>query len=182
MKQLSTFILLCSASALLLTSCGSRISVTKRHYNDGHYVTYTHEQKNIEQIPLRIHEREKPKPSQEQAISTSRFDARPGADSVTLNASNDTRVHTPVLKYHSVHPIAPVSMGAHARHLFNEAKKIKSYTAEDAGFSLFWIVILVLLILWALGLLAGGFGLGGFINILLVIALILLILWLLRVL
>ncbi|MBK6834313.1 MAG: lmo0937 family membrane protein [Bacteroidetes bacterium] len=49
------------------------------------------------------------------------------------------------------------------------------------GLSLLWIVILVLLILWALGLISGGFGLGGFINILLVIALILLILWLLRI-
>jgi hypothetical protein len=51
----------------------------------------------------------------------------------------------------------------------------------EGALSLIWIVILVLLILWALGLLAGGWGLGGLINILLVIALILLILWLLRI-
>ncbi|NNM94984.1 MAG: lmo0937 family membrane protein [Bacteroidia bacterium] len=49
------------------------------------------------------------------------------------------------------------------------------------GLSLFWLIILIILIVWAIGLLAGGFGLGGLINILLVIALILLILWLLRI-
>jgi hypothetical protein len=45
--------------------------------------------------------------------------------------------------------------------------------------SLLWIVIIILLVLWALGLIAGNFG--GLIHLLLVIALILLILWLLRI-
>jgi hypothetical protein len=45
--------------------------------------------------------------------------------------------------------------------------------------SLLWIVIIVLIVLWALGLIAGNFG--GLIHLLLVIALILLILWLLRI-
>ncbi|HWY38270.1 MAG TPA: DUF5670 family protein [Bacteroidia bacterium] len=39
----------------------------------------------------------------------------------------------------------------------------------------------MILILWAIGFLAGGFGLGGLINLLLLVALILLILWLLRI-
>jgi hypothetical protein len=50
---------------------------------------------------------------------------------------------------------------------------------NDDGLSVLWVVVLVLLILWAVGL--WGFGLGGLINVLLVIALILLILWLLQV-
>jgi hypothetical protein len=50
---------------------------------------------------------------------------------------------------------------------------------NDDGLSVLWVVVLVLLILWAVGL--WGFNLGGLINILLVIALILLILWLLQV-
>jgi hypothetical protein len=63
-------------------------------------------------------------------------------------------------------------------------KKVKSKSnapATDDELSLLWIVILVLLIVWAAGLIGGGWGLGGLINILLVIALVLLILWLLRV-
>jgi hypothetical protein len=51
----------------------------------------------------------------------------------------------------------------------------------DEARSLFWIVILVLLILWALGIISGSFGLGILFNLLLLIALILLILWLLRI-
>jgi hypothetical protein len=59
----------------------------------------------------------------------------------------------------------------------------KSNTASNNtdGMSLFWVVILILLIFWAVGAASGGFGLGGLINILLVIALILLILWLLQI-
>lgn len=52
--------------------------------------------------------------------------------------------------------------------------------SED-GLSLFGIIILILIILWLVAVLSGGWGLGGFINILLIIALILLILWLLRI-
>lgn len=62
----------------------------------------------------------------------------------------------------------------------NKHLKTKPVPASGA-LSLLWIVIVVLLILWLLGLLAGGWGLGGLINLLLVVALILLILWLLRI-
>lgn len=58
-----------------------------------------------------------------------------------------------------------------------QMKKMQSHRATD-GLSLFWIVILILLILWALGLIG---GLGWFVHIALVVALILLILWLLGV-
>ena len=52
---------------------------------------------------------------------------------------------------------------------------------SDDGLSLFGIIILILLILWLVGAISGGWGLGGFIHVLLIIALILLILWLLRI-
>jgi hypothetical protein len=48
-----------------------------------------------------------------------------------------------------------------------------------ADLSLLWIVIIILLVLWVLGLISGNFG--GLIHLLLVIALILLILWLLKI-
>ncbi|ASS49304.1 MAG: hypothetical protein A3D31_03735 [Candidatus Fluviicola riflensis] len=52
---------------------------------------------------------------------------------------------------------------------------------DGDGLSLFGIIILIILILWLVGAISGGWGLGGLIHILLVIALILLILWLLRI-
>lgn len=53
-------------------------------------------------------------------------------------------------------------------------------TNED-GLSLFGLVILILIILWLVAVLSGGWGLGGLIHVLLIVALILLILWLLRI-
>jgi len=62
-----------------------------------------------------------------------------------------------------------------------EVKNSPKHSSGDDkdGLSLFWLIILVVLILWLLGFLIGDFG--ALIHILLVIALILLILWLLRI-
>lgn len=68
------------------------------------------------------------------------------------------------------------------REGMKSAKKgIHSDSMKDSseGLSLFWIVILIILILWAIGFIGGS--IGGLINLLLLVALILLILWLLRV-
>jgi hypothetical protein len=66
----------------------------------------------------------------------------------------------------------------------NFKKQIKSSlfpspAPASGDLSLLWIVIIILLILWALGLISGNFG--GLVHLLLVIALILLILWLLKI-
>lgn len=60
-----------------------------------------------------------------------------------------------------------------------DLKNISSPEPREDGLSLLWIIIVVILILWALGLI-GGYG-GSLIHLLLVIALILLILWLLGI-
>jgi len=54
-----------------------------------------------------------------------------------------------------------------------------SLAPASGDLSLLWIIIIILLILWALGFISGNFG--GLVHLLLVIALILLILWLLRI-
>lgn len=60
-------------------------------------------------------------------------------------------------------------------------KQSNSARNSDDGLSLFGIIILILIVLWLVGAISGGWGLGGLIHILLVLALILLILWLLRI-
>lgn len=66
----------------------------------------------------------------------------------------------------------------------NFKKQLKSSlfptpSPATSDLSLLWIVIIILIVLWALGLISGNFG--GLIHLLLVIALILLILWLLKI-
>lgn len=59
------------------------------------------------------------------------------------------------------------------------SNKPNTLSTNDDALSILWVLVLVLLLLWAVGY--WGFGLSGLLNILLVIALILLILWLLRI-
>jgi hypothetical protein len=67
-------------------------------------------------------------------------------------------------------------------HRITRALKSSSgTTTSDDVLSLFWIVILVLLILWAVAFLMGGWGLGGLVHLLLVVALVLFILWILKI-
>ena len=73
--------------------------------------------------------------------------------------------------------VAPINTNTELAH----TKKVVDETVAGDVLSLFWIVILILVITWLVALLTGGWGLGGFIYLLLVIALILLILWLLRI-
>src|ERR1035437_145647 len=41
MKKLITFSAICIVASILLSSCGSNMSITKRHYNNGYYVSYS---------------------------------------------------------------------------------------------------------------------------------------------
>lgn len=57
-----------------------------------------------------------------------------------------------------------------------------SMFSDENTLSLFWIVVVIILIIWVIGAFTGGFGIGGAIHLLLILALILLILWLLGIL
>ena len=195
MKKIITFSTVCIILSLLFSSCGSNTSLTKRHYNKGYYIAHTKGKHKV------VTEKKDEKITQLKTKEASVIDAskvktqhnsiaehkvsNPITENKTLVASTG---RTPIVfNVHIVskHPVKqvptfnlfPVKENKHT--IFN--KKRVSPVSHDGHLSLFWIVILVLLILWALGLLGGGFGLGIFINVLLIIALILLILWLLRI-
>ncbi len=70
---------------------------------------------------------------------------------------------------------------AFADEQYGESASGASGAADTGSLSLFGIVILIILVVWLIAILTGGWGLGGFIHVLIVIALILLILWLLRI-
>lgn len=168
---------------ILFSSCKYNRSMIKRHYNKGYYMAYSKnksaipgiKKENKEVVPEKIASTyseqkvlEKNNSIQDNMVATTNEKQE---NAVFSQKNNDKTLSKKVeIKNVITQP----------KHLLLELKKSQS-GSSDGGLSLFWIIILVILILWALGFLAGGWGLGGLINILLIIALILLILWLLRI-
>jgi len=192
MKKIIHFGIFCFITSILFTACKSNISVTKRRYNSGYYISYN----NGKQKPTVTKEETKTersvksdlvKPLKEQEKQKELRTAANGSyvqDHTTAVASNAKKQYKIVLKQRIKQVQALQAKIIENRTLqikqsLSESKKAAAADNDDA-LSLFWIVILVILILWAIGALSGGFGLGGLINLLLLVALILLILWLLR--
>jgi len=174
----------------LVSSCGSRTELIKRHYTKGFYVagnsnrqipgsrsfTRPYATKKVNQVvvadgPDRVNEvvalaissptvagnHQGPDKSQGKLIVKKR-------NLVTNMPGRTISLHMP-------------------RKTDNDLKELnKAKMSAANGYSLLWIIVVVLLIFWLLGFLTGGFGIGNLINLLLVVALILLILWLLKVL
>lgn len=174
-------------TGIFFSSCAS---FTKRHYNKGYHITRhssipqrTSSEKEIvtesevkKNIPLVASEKNNLAVKQD-AVQYAAKENNPtitamkqsNHTAVSESESVETRQKETVFK----NPVATIKKGI---------KDVRSAASNDHGHSLLWIIVVVILILWAIGFLADGFGLGGLIHVLLVIALILFILWLLRVL
>lgn len=182
MKNKVIIYLICLGGILLAVSCSTRDTIMKRHYMKGYYVS---KQERAHSPAIVKHE---PRVREEREITTS------------LSASlKPEKLNEPILSQRVSGDMGQLAAGkmsnTNARPIMlekriqkpsvhlREAMQLKKPLVRDSsdGLSLFWIVILVILILWAVGFLAGGFGIGNLINLLLVVALVLLILWLLRV-
>ncbi len=183
---------------ILLSSCGSSFTVMKRHYNSGYYVDYTESHKEITpKAEGRI-----PQPASVSSISVA--DAPVKQTGTSLNSAQsvkeESRAISPNQRKESFKTnLVAISKLSHITKLgiidapnsenkqpLFQSPTISNAISDDGGgeraaLSLLWLVIVIVLILWLIGILAGGFGLGGLINLLLLVALILLILWLLRV-
>ena len=194
MKKLITYLSICLIAGILFSSCKSNMSIAKRHYNKGYYVDINSNKHAVttvkEEEKTVLSNTGKPMSFQQDKVAQNSVSMRADQYSVTEKnitlASNEKTQRNAISKENTKQTIK-----SKIKSITNPAAKIKNSlfgtdksstcSVNDDGLSVFWVVILILLILWAVGLLAGGFGLGGLINVLLVIALILLILWLLRV-
>lgn len=172
-------------AGILLSSC----SITKRHYTNGYYVSH-HSGKQVEAKTQEQTAQQKTKPSLytiQNATEESNLDYNnkqsPIAENGAVTASNRQVASKPQfvqnIKHHANYIATAIPV--QTKPALSHTKKIAAETVAGDVLSLFWIVILILVILWLVALLTGGWGLGGFIYLLLVIALILLILWLLRI-
>lgn len=182
-KKILMFVAFCAVTALLLSSCG----IMKN--NDFSSQKYTDFKKGKTTVNINQTAKEK-KATDLFAKVTDQNKASEVLTTATDNTSQTKITTKPEIKKESGNKVS------HANIITKETKKEKlnrsvsfvkdrlinkpnTASVNDDGLSVLWVVVLVLLILWAVGL--WGFGLGGLINVLLVIALILLILWLLQV-
>ncbi|MFI5148845.1 MAG: hypothetical protein ACHQRM_03865 [Bacteroidia bacterium] len=177
--------------ALGLSSCSVQTSLVKRHYNSGYYVDRSEK-------PYDADAREQAKPV-----------AHSKSTVATLPKKEDPGAGTEIVLAPAIHQLARLhkagsAVGSQTTATGATKPEVNTQTAsatqsplnfthklvdvkhlngegEREGLSLFWVVIIILLILWLFGLLGGGWGLGILINLLLLFALILLILWLLRI-
>lgn len=196
MKKIHISLILFVFAGILFSSCSnsSRIAITKRHYRSGYYVDFGAKKpvQTVSKIsPVNRHKTAQAitaKPVNQVAMNVT-TEVTPA---ILQNSQTSTKLQTGNAKIiHSAtadNDIAPTN-GNNVNEsptLANKQTVLESSGDGDRGaerdaLSLLWIVIVVILILWLIGIIAGGFGLGGLINLLLVIALILFILWLLRV-
>ena len=195
MKKLITRCTAFLIAGLFFTSCSSRMSIVKRHYNSGYYVSRS--EKTSSDPDSR--EQGKCEKSAIEKGTVSNPDARQPATK-TESDQQLSFMHEKIQQKSNSTVIAdgknPLSAEAQATGIYPSAapfvladthkspvsiNKITKPSTERDGLSLFWLIIVILLILWVFGLLGGGWGLGILINLLLLIALILLILWLLRI-
>ncbi len=181
-------------TGILFSSCGTHLTIKKRVYRNGYYISTTSNNNgNVASDDSKI------ETEIENAELKSTLSVQPNKDVESI-AKNENQTQESVGMVSSSEKTEkskdPVldseqeKMGDDSKHNNRLTKqKIKNsiqhfgknnnFKDQSDGLSLFWIVILVILILWAIGFIGGS--VGSLINLLLLVALILLILWLLRV-
>jgi len=181
MKHLFYLLVGVMLGLIILPSCNSSMSITKRRYNKGYYVQHT---KHKQEKKLA-----KSKAAEKRALTDYKLKATEHIPKVTPEVQAPVKkaiaaVSEAPKERHSVKARAPLPAAALGlisplKALDTADKLIKMADAGDDALSLLWVVVIVLLIVWLLGILfeVGG----GFVHILGVIALVLLILWLLKI-
>jgi hypothetical protein len=197
MKKLLVITSACIIACIFFSSCGTSLSIAKRHYRKGFYVEFAkHNQapspvKNAEKKPspdkrtilsYSVLKPEKrivemagniiPKPTQVQSIHKTTGGKPQLYKTVSMQNSLLTDKQTNAVTKNIAIQTGP---------FFTQDSEYHDDGGGRAALSLLWIIIVIILIIWLIGILAGNFGIGPVINVLLIIALILLILWLLRI-
>jgi hypothetical protein len=194
MKNLIKFSAILLTASAFFSSCSSNLSITKRHYTSGFYVDYSKGNKTITPGKVNIPVPAAPIIAAQEPVIVNSPVASSGEPVKTTSVVTLSNIKKMQPKINAL-PIAKqtkangfgfvVNPATEANPIVSESPKMNTAVSDDGGehaaLSLLWLVIVIILILWLIGLLAGGFGFGALINLLLLIALILFILWILRI-
>jgi hypothetical protein len=201
MKKLQSLIMLAAGAAILFSSCNQStgVSLTKRHYRKGYNVEIAGQRIKTKSQEPKISENERSElPEYASIQKTGEEYLKPNSvineiDLTQNNSSTDLDKNNtnPVKKRKSIRlPHTPALASTFIKHI-PELKKVfhknQITTLNDDGDGhyhggLIWTIIGILLAVWLISLLTGGWGLGGLIYIFLVVALVLILLRLLSVL
>jgi Family of unknown function (DUF5670) len=187
MKQLTISLFSVLLFGLILSSCNKRFSIAKRHYSKGYYFSHNHKVTAHPQKVNAVVKYSQNKNMNNVSLLTNSFTTTNHFDSISapqvLLQNRKAQNEIPTTKWLHKKNVMPLVIGNKEKYAVGSsyAKKQSIKGAASEGRSLLWIIIVVLVVLWALGLISGGLGLGFLINLLLLIALILFILWLLRI-
>jgi hypothetical protein len=195
MKKTLVYLAFIFGGSVIFSSCRSGITIQKRHYGRGYYVAW-HKSGTAGEKPAENKTVHTVNTITDADHSMAVKKEAHGIYSGSVQTAPPPKVYTAVEKQ-SVTKTA--SRDDIRKYFLSDTKKLEEpgykyikaldvmpkaqfqSSRDDETLSLLWIVIVVLIILWALGFLVGGLVQGGFIHLLLVVALILLILWLLRI-
>ncbi|MFL5753373.1 MAG: DUF5670 family protein [Bacteroidia bacterium] len=189
MKKIIVLYAFCIAA--LLSSCNHRSGITleKRHYMKGFYSSRKgHNNSSAEGRTASTHQGKAPfdKSNTIAALPEVKPLSDPSVITETVKSETKNTVYASRAKASERTYFAPTSTRIKYSPLKLKHNTGKLSTAlrnsdSDDALSLLWILILVLLAIWAIAFLTGGWGLGGFVHLILVIAAVLFILWLLKI-
>jgi len=191
MKKLFTLFSICIIASILFASCGSHITIKKRLYSKGYYISNGNT-KSDGSNGVDESTETKGKSIDQSKDFSSKLSIQSNEDNSivsSLPVSNEGKIESnEVESIEKTEKSGLNQLKTFSNNLNSKLNPIKlqknklaskSMKETSEGLSLFWLVILILLILWAIGYF--GTSIGSLVNLLLLVALILLILWLLRV-
>ncbi|MEX2595935.1 MAG: lmo0937 family membrane protein [Salibacteraceae bacterium] len=175
-------------AALLLSSCNEGLNspITKRQHRKGYDLNFAHKAKPARAIDTKKQEEHKPKAIEKTESTAERnpslfASSEEDLSQFVIPAEKPSTTFTPLNVVKKLASDRPV-MKEVVKPIFKaKSKPYGNDSSESDARSFLWLVIVILLILWLLGFLSGGFGVGGLIHLLLIIALILFILWMLKI-
>lgn len=193
MKNLSAYAFSIAALVFLLSSCGS-ISIEKRRYRPGFYIstsnskaarTTAHKEADdaqrkvvaVNKTAVSNHMKSDPNLAADNTASVpSELLAESNSNELIAHENRSeavpSRMQEDSKRSHTLNPLSSLP---------STVKKKLSPTRSGDALSFIWLLILIVLLIWLIAFVMGGWGLGGFVHLFLLIAAILLILWLLRI-
>lgn len=201
MKKLFHFIVFFVVTSIFFSACNQGVSLTKRHYRNGYNLEVSGKTSKAKTIEIETFENtslEQPEYASIQSSDENYIQPKPlsfinngSENTVTPDKEGNSENNKGTIQVNKT-PSKPISKIVSSvkriaktpfslKHVISENKtSVRNQDDTRGGGGLIWTIIAVLLVLWLLSLLTGGWGLGGLLYLFLIVALVLILFRLLR--